>query len=711
MPSLSRPDAKSKTSAVVFPVLLVVSVLGCIASSGMIRRHIDYRRDIVLETKNELRELTAKAARDIDLILRQTMTDADGVAAGLNEESISNSEGLERIRRIVEKNDNYYGGSITYRPFGYDPDRRLYAPYYSRLDGKVALTPFDGDYDYTKPENGWYALAMKEGSRWSEPYWCPAGKTIMVTYTSVFYENAGTVDAAPLGMVLIDISMSRIRKIIEDIDLGPSGFGALVSQKGVYLHHPNTEYVVSGKTILEVAEEKNDKNRLIMAEMEARGEGGFLDHISTTTSRPAWLVFAPVPLSGWSLQNTFLKKDIEIDVDTMRRRLIWIVFAVLVFLLAALSCIYCKTSKSMRVAWSMIGAGSLLIAIGIGCIWGIALAYNPAVGIAGVRISDKATLRNTMNDYLNRSAEKHMEPPVYVPTGVFIESLKFTGPSDVLLSGYVWQKFGKAFPEDTNKEFSISRATGVSIERVGWFFRDGIEIVRHRFEAEVRQNLTHETYPLEQARIELRIVPKELNHNIVPVPDLDAYSILNASLLPGLDGGAFIAGWTLKNAYYELRKRDLNTNFGIGRAVTKDNYPALYYNIGIQRNFIDAFISHLTPLIFVSIMLFFLLVLSDRIDAARVFSICVAMFFVIVFSHIDIRGKLSAQEIFYLEYFFFLTYGSILFVALVAGGTLLKVNIWFCGYKSRGPQLLFWPVFLGLVFAVTMAVFLKMGGG
>jgi len=90
-----------------------------------------------------------------------------------------------------------------------------------------------------------------------------------------------------------------------------------------------------------------------------------------------------------------------------------------------------------------------------------------------------------------------------------------------------------------------------------------------------------------------------------------------------------------------------------------------------------------------------------------IISICVAMFFVIVFSHIDIRGKISAQEIFYLEYFFFLTYASILYVVFNAGGAILKFEIPFCNYKSRGPRLLFWPVFLGTVFLVTMTVFLR----
>jgi hypothetical protein len=210
---------------------------------------------------------------------------------------------------------------------------------------------------------------------------------------------------------------------------------------------------------------------------------------------------------------------------------------------------------------------------------------------------------------------------------------------------------------------------------------------------------------LEEELIELQLIHKELDHNIVLIPDLDAYKVRSASQLPGLDKAAFISGWNLMNSYYELRQSDLNTNFGVNKAVGKDDFPVLFFDTEIQRNFIDAFISNLTPLIIVSVMLFFMLYLMDKIDTAKVFNICIAMFFVIVFSHIDIRGKISAQEIFYLEYFFFITYGLILYVALNSIGWILQTNTWYYRYESNIYKLLYWPVLLILTFAVTVVTF------
>lgn len=708
-PSPTKLNSNKKNRA--FLILLVFSVLSFVTAAGFIRHHILYQRNTVNNTKTELQNLTFKATQNIDFIIKHAMNSADSIANALTMGKIKKTEILKNIQFLILKNPNHYGATICYKPYKYDSSVRLFAPYYHRVKGETEKLEFQNieqEYDYTKldTEFDWFQRPINEGNRWTEPYWDKVGKTYMITYSSVFYDANDTIKdkETAIGVVTIDISMDYIKRMIENINLGASGFGALVSREGIYLYHPNTEYVVSQKTLIQIAEEKNDNNRLIMAEKAAKGEGGILDHISTTTQQEAWLVFAPVPLTGWSLQNTFLKNDIEIDVDTSRRQLIWIAILLFTFIVFALGCIYSKTLKNTN-QWILIISGTLLMIAGVGWVWSIALNYNPADKISGVKISDKATLEKNIIKYKNRSEEYHLEPPIFVPTGVYIDAIKFSGPSDVFLSGYIWQKYGKDFPSDISKEFLISKATKMSINKINTSQQNGLEIIQYYFEAEIRQKLTHKTYPIEEELIELRIIHKELDHNIVLIPDLDAYKVRSASQLPGLDKAAFISGWKLMNAYYELRKRDLNTNFGVAQSIDKDDFPVLYYNIGIQRNFIDAFISNLTPLIIVSIMLFFLLMLAHKVDTSKVFSTCIAMFFVIVFSHIDIRSKISAQEIFYLEYFFFVTYSLILYVALNAIGLLMEIDVRFYRDKNNFYLQLFWPVLQSVIFLITVLTF------
>ena len=44
--------------------------------------------------------------------------------------------------------------------------------------------------------------------------------------------------------------------------------------------------------------------------------------------------------------------------------------------------------------------------------------------------------------------EPGSEPPVYIPTGLYIESLQFKGPYGVQVSGYVWQRYANDLPKD-----------------------------------------------------------------------------------------------------------------------------------------------------------------------------------------------------------------------------------------------------------------------
>ncbi len=704
LPSASNRFKKNSK----FLILVALSVISFIAAAGIIYDYKKYCNDELKTTKAELKAFTVKATQDIELILREAMQNADTIANDLTSDKLGKTDMLEKMEAVLLKNSIYYGVSISYRQYGFDPAIKLYAPYYYKVEGdegRLEYCQVEDSYDYTT-EFHWFIEPMKEGNQWSEPYWDPAGKVLMVTYSSVFYDqDRNSNKKVPLGVVTIDISLDAVKKIFEDIDLGASGFGGLISSKGVYIYHPNYDFVVSQKTIIEVALEKNDQDRLYVADKAANGEGGIVDHISTTTLQESWLVFEPIPISGWSLQNTFLKNDLEIDIDLIRHKLINIVVFVLNFLMFLLACFYIKIAHKIRYKWMIVGFGSFIILFAIASIWNIALRYNPADEIKGARISDIKTLQKKITDYNNRSEELQLAPPLLVPTGVYLDAIKFTDPSDVLLSGYIWQKYNDDFPKDIKKEFIISKATEVDLQEINTASSDGHETVQYHFTAKIRQKFNHKTYPLEEGLIELRLINKAFDQNILLIPDLDSYKIRSASILPGINKGVFIDGWKLMNSYYEFRTPELNTDFGISQSVEQENFPDLYFIISIQRNFIDAFISNLTPLIIVATMLFFLLLLGDRLDPDTVFSVCVAMFFVIVFSHLDIRSKISSQEIFYLEYFFLLTYGSIVYVIINAIGILLKANFWYYRYKSKMPALLFWPLLLSFIFGITLFTF------
>ena len=101
-------------------------------------------------------------------------------------------------------------------------------------------------------------------------------------------------------------------------------------------------------------------------------------------------------------------------------------------------------------------------------------------------------------------------------------------------------------------------------------------------------------------------------------------------------------------------------------------------------------------------LLIFLLVYASKKGAERpgIIEAMAAFFFVLVFSHIDLRREIQTAELMYLEYFYLLTYGMVL---------LATVNL--VAYARPGPSLfdrrdnqIFQAAYFPLYFAGLLAV-------
>ncbi len=689
-------------------IAILITVFSFIGALLLTYQFVEYKEQINVSAKNELQALTSSAALQIDGVLLEVMRSAEKMASALGGESLSEKQMHALLRETLLGNHNYSGGTITYRPYGYDKNKRLYSAYYTRQadNDELKFQRLDEVYDYTSSEYDWYVEPMSRGSRWGEPYWDEAARSHLVTYSAVFYEKSELQESVPLGVVTIDISMNRIQSIIESLDLGPSGFGALTTREGSYLYHPNQEYVQQKKNIRDVARDKGDGNRLIIAKDIIDGRGGVIDHISTTTGQASWLIYESVPVSGWSLQNTFIKDDLPIDIDSLRKELIRIILLAVAFCIG-FAFLMLRAQHGYKISvWLFSAVCSFCLLLGIGLIWYLALTHYSANGIAGIKISDKETLRAVVSSYTIKSQEKQLDIPYYIPTGIYLDTIEFKSASNLLIGGRVWQAYNEIYPADMKKGFSIGRAKNLRVIEISRTKINGREMIQWRFQADLRVNLDYSRYPLEVENINLQLLPAENGRNVVLVPDLDAYQLTVSTLLPGLDQEIFLPGWEFSGTFFVLREDKHNADFGVKRNVDHVVLPTLYYNIGIQRVFVDAFISNLTPLIIVALTLFALALLAREIEIGRVLSICVALFFVVVFSHLDIRKSIPSGGIFYLEYFFFVIYFCILMVPLNAFRIALKLPSRLFEYKDGLiVQAAYWPSMLGIFFMVTACKF------
>ena len=333
-------------------VLVLMCLISLVIGAFKIYKHVIYKNDVYEISQQELQRLTLSAAAEINKVLAQVISSAEGLAERITVADVRAKDISSELKKILEINGNYHGGTVTFKPYGYASDTKLYSVYYSKsgVNGELTYSRLDKIYDYTSPDYDWYVRPMQDGNGWSEPYWDEAGKTYMITYSALFYKVDPTNgERYKNGVVTIDISMKQIKNIIESLNIGPSGFGALTTRDGNYLYHPNSNYVLSHKSIRDIADEKGDPDRLELAMRVERGESGVIDHVSTTTGQASWLIFAPIPISGWSLQNTFIKDDLQVDVDALRQQIIFITIIVILFL-ASLSMLLLRVHKGQPVS-------------------------------------------------------------------------------------------------------------------------------------------------------------------------------------------------------------------------------------------------------------------------------------------------------------------------------------------------------------------------
>jgi hypothetical protein len=661
----------------------------------------------------EIEVMTDLAVARIDGLIRSHVTAVEVFAAELSARPVSDKRDIfARMTRFLEENPGVYGSTISYVPGKGFVGTGRYAPYGYRDDsGNLTFIQLDREYDYETKD--WFTEPLKSGNRWTEPYFDSALQKLMITYSACFTgaDDAGGESRA-IGVVTIDITMDQLVEILEAIDLGPSGYPALTTASGRYLYHPNSEYVAMGRTLAEIGRASGDASRIALVEKARNGARGGMDHRSVTTGRSAWLFYAPIPSTGWSLQNTFTRDAILIDADANRRSIVEITALAVLFCMAAAGLMLRVENGEIRRVRRFALLLVIVLIAGIGVIWKSALDYPPsarAEKLAAARttaVVSRSSLARVEQDFVALCRDNNLQPPSFVPTGIYIDAIRFESPNDIVLSGHLWQKYSLAGHAHLQRGVAFPGAEYVELVEVYKGRQGGDELVRWRFSVSIRAKMDYTRYPIDEGVMRFMILHKDLNHNVVLVPDLASYRILTPTLLPGIAPGAFAPGWIFRSSNFSLVRQARPTSFGEQTSVSKENFPALAFDIRTRRDFVNAFITSLTSLLIVSIMLFTILCVAHQIDIGRFISICVGMFFVITFNHLDLRRRIAAEEIFYLEWFFFLVYALILGVSIVAIFVHRNEKPWCVAWRNNMiAKLLYWPILAGTVFLATALYF------
>ncbi|MCY6353807.1 methyl-accepting chemotaxis protein [Clostridium sp. ZS2-4] len=95
------------------------------------------------------------------------------------------------------------------------------------------------DFKYWEQE--WYKVGINSNKfMWTEPYLEEATGRKLVSGIKMLEDNKGDIT----GVSGIDVNLNRIQEIMKNIDLKNEGFPLLISKKGTYIYHPDSEYIL-----------------------------------------------------------------------------------------------------------------------------------------------------------------------------------------------------------------------------------------------------------------------------------------------------------------------------------------------------------------------------------------------------------------------------------------------------------------------------------
>ncbi len=291
-----------------------------------------------------------------------------------------------------------------------------------------------------------------------------------------------------------------------------------------------------------------------------------------------------------------------------------------------------------------------------------------------------------------------------MPTGIFIQSIKFDSSHNVVLTGYVWQKYIDGIHNGLSRGFVMPEEESSNIIEAYRQREGNTEVVGWYFTVSLRERFDYSKYPFGTENVWIRLWHKDFEKNVVLTPDLAAYNVMNPMSLPGLEEEFVLSGWKINESFFSYRKHSYNTNFGLDNYVGQIKFPELYFNVILKKEFLSPFITNILPVSVVLFLLFAILLIGNK-KLLEIVSSSAAFFLVVIFSQIDLREKISTNEIIYMEHFYFIAYLVILAVA-VNSVLYSRTKIKIIHYDDNLiSHVLYWPVIMSLMLGITLFIF------
>jgi hypothetical protein len=619
----------------------------------------------------------------------------------------SEAELLESIRAESLRLPIILGVTVAFEP-GRFAGKERYAPFFNKSRNEFQFV--EDTYDYRSADldtSKWYTGVVDSGqSSWSEPYYAQAAQAMVVDYGTPLLDADGEI----IGMVDYTLGLSDFTRVVDSLSIGESGYGFTYDSNGAILSHPDPENLMQNVFRL-----KDGKTRATLDKLKNTPEG-VVEYQSTYTYKFSWFFFRELVSTGWKSVLVFAEDDLLGASDQGRRKTIHVCIGVSVFLIILVAFLLRVDRPDPEKLWWMVSALSLIIVANIVAIWYLNLTTDFSLLRSDQeRIVNKSILNKYVNRYDRNLFKLAQVEYRKVPTGIFIESFELSA-FEASLIGKLWMKYPKSLYDSAPPAFyfpdtSAIESRGLVSEIISEVDQGDDVLVTWKFRVTLEQDFSYRQFPFEQNDVQVRILYPDLSKNILLVPDLDSYHVLNPSARPGLNGAISVPSSETVSSYFTFEDIAYQTTFG-NRAPVAD-YPALRFTIVVKRIFLNPFIANIIPILIVALIMFIVLYIASRehdersgVTTMSVIQSSAGFLFILLLAHVNERNRIVTPEIAYIELFYFSMYVLVSLQAIVLA-MLFRGSRWkiFEYHDNLSLKLSFWPVLLGIWYAVTLLRF------
>lgn len=638
-----------------------------------------YERHSTRQIEQEGKLVTKELTISVETYLRDIESIADKAAEQIS--SGSRDDIVPELDRILKFEHEISNIGILFAPHSYDEKLRLYSPYVIKKGNDTEILSFDSYYDYTTSAVPWFGESMEREKNWTKPFYDEINREEFVYFTRrLTMGGAGSGGAS--GILFIGVSLKDLKNRLASLNLEHPGQPYIVTVDGLEITR-SPHGTGDGKGIGSVAD---------------KGEAGLVKVSDPNTGETIYRFVSPLESSDWMVVFEITEDEVLENYSHYRQILISIVVSLAVFLTALALYNLDRLTFGYRsgyMFWFFMALFFLYMLGSIYICW-IGLEYQDKSEKERNAIINKSLLEDFKLTYIRYSLEQREEPPVFIPTGIFVESINSQSSNKVNVKGVIWQKYYKGVHDDIQRAITVPNAVDVSMSKFLEKAYDNYTLVEWTFNLNLSSDFNYKKYPFSNENMWLQIKHQEFDKNVVLVPDLDSYRVSSTRYLPGLDKNIQIRDWEIQNSFFSYTFNSYNTNFGIENFIGQYSFPEIYFNIIIRPNILNVFISHFLP---IGIAIFLIFSIFKTATGHYVVRPYATLFLALIFLQISLRSNLGANEIVYIEYYYFLTYFIMAGVSLNA--VLIQNSSWeLVQYKSNLiPKLFFWP-FTGLAILV-----------